>query len=163
MNEHGFGPRSVCVNPATQPSWCSTGVPSVGGTVSFWQSLLPHRSVPHSASLHPASPVATEWRPGIRHPESGELRQHGDQRLRRQLCLHPRKVRDWLCFHGNTAVCPLSLSGEGSRSWVKETALCLCCQSVFPRQVFFFFFPWTVCPHTLLSSALAPVGQRSKG
>ena len=89
--------------------------PSVEGTASLWRLSLPlclHRRVSHCPSLHPASSVATERKPGVRHPESGELRQHGDQRLHRQLRLHPGKVRDWkirgwLCYHGNTQVCPV--------------------------------------------------------
>lgn len=90
--------------------------PSVEGGVSLshltLHPLCLHRRISHSPSLHPASSAATQWQPGVRHPESGELRQHGDQRLHRQLRLYPRKVRGWLCFHGNTQVCPISEKGH---------------------------------------------------
>lgn len=86
--------------------------PAVEGGVSLSHfTLCPlclHRYISHSPSRHLASPAATQWQPGVWHPESGKLRQHGDQRLHRQLCLYPRKVRGWLCFHGNTQVCPVS-------------------------------------------------------
>lgn len=117
-----------------------------------------HRSVSHSPSLHPASSVATERQPGIRHPEPGEFRQHGDQCFHWQLRLHPRKVRDWLCFHGNTQVCPFSQErGQGTHLAAvhEETFVSFCFQRLVSRHVRLLFSTYALsllCHHTLLSS-----------
>lgn len=109
---------------------------SIEGAVSLWQISRLLRSVFHSPPFDPASPVADDWKPGIWHPEPGEFRQLRDQRLHWELRLHPRKVRDRLCFHGNSQVCPNSQErGQGTELTASRN-LCLLLCSVFGSWAF---------------------------